>query len=42
VASDGWSAEHSDDWHEYLVNVKHWLGQAPQLPKAVEKKKEAA
>lgn len=42
VATDLWTTETSQEWATYLVNLKHWMGQAPEPPKVVEKKKAAA
>ena len=33
-ATEEWAEEHVVQWHEYIVNLKHWLGQAPKPPKA--------
>ena len=32
---DFWKDETSQEWHFYLINLKHWLGQAPKLPNPV-------
>jgi hypothetical protein len=42
-ATEDWASERATQWREYIVNMKHWLGQMPQAPaKMVEKKKAAA
>jgi hypothetical protein len=43
LATEYWSSGSSEDWQSFLTNVKHWLGQAPDMPeKCVEKKASAA
>jgi hypothetical protein len=41
-ATDDWSTGNSKAWTDYLTNLKHWLGQAPPLPKKVVEKRDAA
>jgi hypothetical protein len=41
-ACDDWSPENSGAWMVYLTNLRHWISQAPELSKKVEKTKSAA